>query len=94
MKMPCGKYKGKELKEIEVFYLNLFYDEHKPVILELERGFKIFPRERRSEKVEINLLFDEMSAKFPDNEGLKAYHEEIIRKYYTEKRPPAKRTKG
>ena len=86
MKMPCGKHKGKELKVIEAYYLNWFYDEHKPVILELERVFGIFPREKMSQKVELDVLYDEIRARFPGDAGLKEYHEQVIKRYFTRKK--------
>jgi hypothetical protein len=82
MKIDFGMFQGKPIETLPIVYLESVYESYKPQILAIERCLKITPRERRSEKIEIEVLFDEFKKKYPDNEALNEYHQAILKKLY------------
>jgi hypothetical protein len=80
--MPFGKYRGQDISRVPEGYLSWAYTEYKPLVLEIERKLKITPRERRSEKVQIEIIFDEYIRRNPENTTIEEIREEIIEKFY------------
>jgi hypothetical protein len=83
MRMPFGKYKDQELNCIPKDYLSWVYGEYKPIVIAIERFLKILPRERRSEKVELEMLFNEHQSRYPDNRGMNQLYDFIVDKFYS-----------
>jgi uncharacterized protein (DUF3820 family) len=82
MIMPFGKYKGKELALIPDSYLKWFYDENKPLVKEIERLLRLMPVERRAEKIETEIIYEEYVKHHPDNMVLQDFYEEIKEKLF------------
>jgi uncharacterized protein (DUF3820 family) len=82
MKMPYGKYKGKELALVPDSYLQWFYDENRPIVREIERLLRLMPVERRAEKVETEILFEEYKKRHPENEPLESFYEDLMEKLF------------
>ena len=80
--MPFGKHKDKELAIIPESYLQWFYDENRPIVREIERLLKLMPIERRSEKAETEILFNEYKKRYPDNEPLESFYEDLMQKLF------------
>jgi uncharacterized protein (DUF3820 family) len=82
MKMPFGKHKDKELSLVPDSYLQWFYDENKPIVKEIERLLRLMPIERRAEKIETEILFEEYKKRYPGNEPLECFYEELVEKLF------------
>lgn len=78
MKIDFGIYRGKDIRDLPKRYLETIYKSYKPQILEIERVLQIFPREKRADKVVLDVLFSEYQKRFPDNDGLKRFHEAVL----------------
>ena len=86
MIMPFGKYKGQPLSMVPESYAAWVYGEYKPLLLEIERTFKIMTVEKRSEKVELELLIEAFQKQNPELEVIEEIKEAIIEKFYSGKR--------
>ena len=91
--MPFGKHKGKRLSQIPEDYLSWFYREYKPLVLAIERTLKVLTVEKRSEKIEVEILFEEYQRKYPDNKIITELKEDIINRFYSGKIfPPSQKS--
>lgn len=81
-KLDFGKYSGKPLASVPESYLEFLYKNYKRLVLEIERHLKIVPVERRSERVELSMMFDNFKKRYPDDAGLSEFYNAVLEKLY------------
>lgn len=82
MRMDFGKYRGKDLKNVQESYLQWVHDSYKPLLLEIEKMFNIPNVHERIERKNINELFKKFQQRYPDNKILSEFQKELIEKFY------------